>query len=193
MNQPWVFRLSTRQYIRPLRNIDFFFIHCRRGSGDIMVSAWLDDCPNTFGRCITVWNLNAVGVVTGPTNRYSCIVLLCRMYYRINRLVYTYSHARTHCCWARNAVDYYDMIDTWTITSSRNSSYLQMSINASSPRIIYLQNDLFQINKLISITRNDYFWYTSDYITIKRYTILDFQSILTNNLTIFFYKFGIFE
>lgn len=79
MNQPWVFRwLSLRQYILVsilYEILIFFFIHCHRGSGDIMVSARLDDYPNIVGRCITVWNLSAGGVVTGPTSR-SCIACL---------------------------------------------------------------------------------------------------------------------
>jgi hypothetical protein len=39
-------------------------------------SARLDGDSNTVGRCITVWNLSASGVVTGPTSRYSCITYL---------------------------------------------------------------------------------------------------------------------
>lgn len=105
----------------------FFFIHCHRGSGDIMVSARLDDYPNTVERYITVWNLSAGGVVTSPTSRYSCIaclrvtvsgILSVGLWTRIRVLT---QHTRMHYCQIRIAVDYRDMIDTWTITNSRSS------------------------------------------------------------------------
>jgi len=64
-----------------LYKILIFFSHYRRESGDIMadcrVYGWTDyRRSNTVGRCTTVWNLSAIGVVTGPTSQYSCITCL---------------------------------------------------------------------------------------------------------------------
>lgn len=78
-----------------------------------LLSARLDDGLNTVGRCITVWNLSAVAVVTGPTSRYSCITCLRVAMSGIlsgglRAPVYVFTHTRAHCCWIRNAMDYRD-------------------------------------------------------------------------------------
>lgn len=98
----------------------FFFIYYRHGSSDIMVSAWLDERPNTVGRCITVWNLSAVAVVTGPTSRYLCItclhvvvsgILSVRLWTRACIYTCVFSrniHARVAARF-RNAMDYRDI------------------------------------------------------------------------------------
>lgn len=71
-NQPrWIFHGSRRGVRRVFKKY-WFFSRIRWHNGGLPCTR-LDDSSNTVGRCITVWNLNAVDVVTGPTSRYSCI------------------------------------------------------------------------------------------------------------------------
>lgn len=76
VNFPW---LSTMSPSRLYEILIFFAYYCRGGRvrwhNGGLPRARLNDDLNTDGRCITVWNLSAVGV-TGPTSRYSCITCL---------------------------------------------------------------------------------------------------------------------
>jgi len=85
-NQSWIFRGSRRWVRRIFMKYWFFsYIPRREWHNGGLPSARLDG-SNTVGRCITVWNLSAVGVVTDLTSRYSCItclrVAMSDIYYR---------------------------------------------------------------------------------------------------------------
>lgn len=152
MNQPWVFRwLSTRQCIRPLRNIDFFLYtlppRIRWHNGEYTVGR-LSEYRRKMYNCLKFKCRWCCDRPDQPVLMYR--VSSChRVEYIIGRIMDSYIHICTYMC-SHATYTHALLLDSkcgelsrytrgaWTITNRRSRLYLRMSINAASIRIIYL-------------------------------------------------------
>lgn len=157
MNQPWVFRwLSTRQCIRPLRNIDFFFLYTlppriRWHNGECTVGRlseyrrkmynclkfkcrWCCDRPDQPVLMYRVSSCHRVGYIIGR-------IMDSYIYVRICALT---QHTRTRCCWIRNAVNYRDIREVHERSRTVEAAYICECLSMQPRSELFIFKTIFK-------------------------------------------------